>query len=306
MHHRPADWSARALAVLTLSLLSGCPAQMGAVGPDASTPFAPDSATLLVDAGLTPVVDAGAEDTTDGGAPARMDAGVSPTSDAGTDSFSVLFFSKTAGFRHGSIPAARTAMALECRRASWACIFTEDTVYLTEASLLNINVVVFLNTTGDILDPSQQDALEAFVRRGGGWVGVHSASDTEYDWPFYQTLVGAPFRSHPAIQKATVMVENAAHPATKHLPATWIRTDEWYNFKTNPRSDVTVLLKLDETSYQPGNGAMGADHPAAWSRSVEGGRSFYTALGHTDESWSEPDFIKHVIGGILWTGRRAP
>jgi cytochrome c len=153
-----------------------------------------------------------------------------------------------------------------------------------------------------VLKSVAEAALQRFVVNGGGFVGIHSATDTEYDWPFYQRLIGAPFQSHPAIQKASVVVENAQHPATQHLPATWSRTDEWYNFKRNPRNDVTVLLRLDEASYQPGPDAMGKDHPIAWSARIDFGRSFYSALGHTDESWSEPDFVTHVAQGIAWAG----
>ena len=155
-----------------------------------------------------------------------------------------------------------------------------------------------MNTTGNILDAEQQAALEQFIRQGGGFVGIHSATDTEYDWPWYGRLVGAYFASHPAIQTATVRVVNATHPSTKPLPATWTRQDEWYNFRAAPPATVHVLLTIDETSYS--GGSMGAHHPLAWYHHYDGGRAWYTAMGHTTESYSEPLFLQHVLGGIRW------
>lgn len=165
-------------------------------------------------------------------------------------------------------------------------------------------MVVFLSTSGDVLDASQEAALERFVRAGNGWVGIHSASDTEYSWPFYGGLVGAYFREHPVIQEALVRVETNSHPATAALPSEFRRTDEWYAFATNPRPNVTVLLTLDETTYAPATSAMGADHPIAWFHAYEGGRAFYTALGHTRESYAEANFLAHVAGGIEWAAGR--
>ncbi|HEY3003878.1 MAG TPA: ThuA domain-containing protein, partial [Kribbellaceae bacterium] len=163
--------------------------------------------------------------------------------------------------------------------------------------------VVFLSTTGDVLDASQQAAFESYIRSGGGFVGVHAAADTEYDWPFYGDLVGAYFASHPLIQAATVQVEDRTHPATSHLDATWRRTDEWYNYKTNVRSTARVLATLDESSYS--GGTMG-DHPTAWCKDFEGGRSFYTGGGHTRQSYAEPAFRAHLLGGIRYAAGAAP
>jgi len=161
-------------------------------------------------------------------------------------------------------------------------------------------VVVFLSTTGDVLDERQQAAFERFIRAGKGFVGVHSATDTEYEWAWYGGLVGAYFKAHPAIQSASMVVENASHPATSHLSSPWTRTDEWYGFRVNPRAKVNVLLSLDEQTYDPGEGAMDGDHPIAWFHEYDGGRAFYTALGHTRESYAEPDFLAHLEGGIEW------
>src|SRR5690606_18918756 len=156
--------------------------------------------------------------------------------------------------------------------------------------------VVFLSTTGDVLNDEQQAAFEAYIQDGGGYAGIHAASDTEYDWPWYGDLVGAYFDSHPAIQEATVEVEDHAHPSTAHLPQEWVRTDEWYNFQDNPRGDVHVLAALDEETYD--GGGMGADHPIAWCHDYDGGRAWYTGGGHTSESFTDPEFVQHLLGGI--------
>jgi len=141
--------------------------------------------------------------------------------------------------------------------------------------------------------------MEAFVRSGGGFVGIHSASDTEYDWSWYGGLVGAYFDSHPAIQAATIRSTGTDHPAGQGLPSSFERVDEWYNFRSLPGPDVVVLARLDETSYE--GGIMGDDHPIAWAQDYDGGRSFYTAGGHTIESHAEPLFRDHVKTGILWS-----
>jgi cytochrome c len=173
----------------------------------------------------------------------------------------------------------------------------------TANNLQQYRAVVFLLTTGDVLDATQQAAFETYIRAGGGYVGVHSASDTEYSWPWYGQLVGAYFLSHPANQTATVRVADHVHPSTEHLPDLWVRFDEWYNLQTNPRGRVHVLATLDERTYAPGSGAMGFDHPIAWCQEFDGGRSWYTAGGHTSESYSEPLFQQHLLGGIEWAAR---
>ena len=156
-----------------------------------------------------------------------------------------------------------------------------------------------------MLDAEQESAVERYVRGGGGWVGVHAAADTEYDWPFMATLLGgARFRSHPRIQEAVVEVEDRRHPSTRDLGTRWERTDEWYAFRASPRADARVLLSLDELSYEEGTSGMGGDHPIAWCRDVGEGRAWYTALGHTKESYSEPAFRRHLRGGILTAAGR--
>ena len=228
--------------------------------------------------------------------------GGSGTAPATKPAYRVLVFSKTAGFRHDSIPASVVAVRKLGAEHGFTVDATEDGGAFTDADLKPYAAVIFLNTTGDILTDPQQAAFERYIKAGGGFVGVHAASDTEYGWPFYAKLVGAQFDSHPAIQKATLKRETADHPATAGLPETWERTDEWYNFRANPRPDVRVLLSLDESTYQ--GGKMG-DHPAAWCHEYEGGRAFYTALGHTKESYEEPFFLKHLLGGIEWAAGKS-
>ncbi|MEO3927485.1 ThuA domain-containing protein [Micromonosporaceae bacterium B7E4] len=214
------------------------------------------------------------------------------------ESFSVLVFSKTAGFRHDSIPAGIAAIRQLGAEHGFTVDATEDGAAFTDANLGKYQAVIWLSTTGDVLNAEQQAAFERYVQAGGGYVGVHAASDTEYDWPWYGELVGAYFASHPANQQATIKVEDHAHESTNDLPAEWSRYDEWYNFRDNPRGDVHVLASLDETSYAPGAGAMGHDHPFAWCQDYDGGRAWYTAGGHTQQSYAEPEFLDHLLGGI--------
>jgi type 1 glutamine amidotransferase len=213
----------------------------------------------------------------------------------------VLVFSRTTGYRHACIPAGIAAIGA-LRDAGLPGIpdveATEDAEVFTAGALARYGAVVFLNTSGTVLDTDQREALAGYVRGGGGFVGVHGAADTEYDWPGYAELVGAYFDRHPQIQPATIRVEDPDHPATAGLAPTWTRTDEWYDFRTNPRPRVQVLLTVDESSYE--GGRMGSDHPIAWCREYGLGRAFYTACGHTVESYAEPAFRAHLAGGIRY------
>jgi type 1 glutamine amidotransferase len=213
-----------------------------------------------------------------------------------TPSFAVLVFSKTTGFRHDSIPDGLAAIRALGVEHGFRVDDTEDAEHFTDATLAQYRVVVFLSTTGDILDQEQKAAFERYIRAGGGFVGIHSASDTEYHWPWYGRLIGSWFASHPQIQHATIRIEDAHHPSTKDLPANWERVDEWYNFRSNPRGAVHVLASLDESTYS--GSSMSGDHPIAWCRNIDGGRSWYTAMGHTKESYAEPLFRLHLLGGI--------
>ena len=211
--------------------------------------------------------------------------------------YRLLVFSRTAGFRHDSIPDAVAAVGRLGDQNGFLVDATEDPSVFTDAGLADYSAVSFLLTTGDVLDDSQQAAFERYIAAGHGFVGVHSAADTEYDWPWYGGLLGAYFASHPDIQRAAVHREDANHPSTVSLPDVWVRTDEWYNFQTNPRDtpDIHVLASLDESSYS--GGTMG-DHPIAWYQEYAGGRAWYTAGGHTRESYSEPLFLQHLLGGL--------
>lgn len=211
----------------------------------------------------------------------------------------VLVFSKTAGFRHSAIPNGIAAIRQLGAQNGFTVTATEDAGQFTTANLAQYQAVIWLSTTGDVLDAAQQTAFQSYIAAGGGYVGVHAAADTEYDWAWYGGLVGAYFQSHPATQQAAVRVEDTANVATAHLPQRWIRTDEWYNYRANPRARVRVLMNLDESSYS--GGSMG-DHPITWCHNYGGGRSFYTGLGHTEESYADPNFTRVLLGGIQFAG----
>lgn len=214
----------------------------------------------------------------------------------------VLFFTKTAGFRHTSIPVAVEAMRKICQEHGWEAVFTEDATVFAEPRMSDFHVVVFLLTTGDVLNRDQERVMEAFIRSGKGFVGIHAAADTEYDWEWYGKLVGAYFKSHPAIQKARVIVEDFEHPTVRFLPRVWEREDEWYDYRENPRSHAKVLATVDEKSYR--GGTMGEDHPIVWCREFEGGRSWYTGMGHTEESYQDELFLRIIAEAIKWVARR--
>jgi type 1 glutamine amidotransferase len=212
--------------------------------------------------------------------------------------FDALVFSKTNGFRHESIAAGIKAIKDIGVSYNFNTIFSEDSTFFSQGNLDTIEVVVFLNTTGDILNDEQQQVLEDFVNAGGGFVGIHSATDTEYNWPWYGELIGCYFQGHPKIQEAELNIVNPEHLSTRSLPKSWTRTDEWYNFK-NPLPDgFTILLTLNEASYE--GGTMGDLHPISWFKEMAKGRMFYTEQGHTTESYHEANFLNHIIGGIFW------
>lgn len=217
----------------------------------------------------------------------------------------VLVFSKTTGFHHASIPAGIRAVQQLGEEHGFSVDTTTNAAVFSDERLKNYDAVVFLNTTGDVLNTEQEEAFIRYIRAGGGFAGIHSASDTEYEWPWYGQLVGAYFVNHPAIQEASISVVDHDHAATNHLPPVWIRTDEWYNLRY-VNEDVHLLLTLDESTYlQPGGEPGTEDHPIAWYHETGGGRAFYTALGHTEESYSEPAFLHHMLGGIEYAMGRA-
>ncbi|MEU9353135.1 ThuA domain-containing protein [Streptomyces griseoloalbus] len=210
----------------------------------------------------------------------------------------LLVHTRTTDYRHDSIPAGIAALRA---LGSFDVDATEDPAAF-EDRLDRYAAVVFLSTSGEVLTPSGRDRLAAYVEAGGGFVGVHAAACTEYDWPYYGDLLGARFDRHPALQPGRAVVEDHDHPATRHLPPVWHFTDEWYDFRTNPRGRVRVLVSADESSYD--GGGMGDDHPLAWCREQGEGRVFYTALGHTAEAYDDPDFRAHLHGGITWAAAR--
>ena len=208
----------------------------------------------------------------------------------------ILVFSKTAEFRHGSIEAGKVALLKMGLENKIKVDTTEDASFFTEDVLKNYSTVVFLNTTGDVLDYPQQADFERYIQAGGGYVGIHAATDTEYDWAWYNKLAGAHFNGHPKIQEAKMNVLEKNHPATAMLDDTWTKTDEWYNFK-NIYPEIKVLIDMDESSYE--GGTHGEDqHPMAWFHEFDGGRAFYTGMGHTDETFQDSVFLQHLLGGI--------
>ena len=212
--------------------------------------------------------------------------------------FRVLAFTKTAGYHHASIPAGVRALKALGLATGFSVDTSSDAAMFSASTLAPYRVVVFLNTTGDVLTAAQQAALEQFVSSGNGWVGVHSASDTEYEWPWYQSMLGAHFVSHPAIQPARVSIADATHISTTGIASPWERIDEWYNFSSTLPAHVHVLARVDEASYA--GGGMGTDHPIAWTHGYVGGRAWYTAMGHTSCSYVERAFLTHLRGGVLW------
>ncbi len=210
----------------------------------------------------------------------------------------ILIFSKTTGFRHDSIEPGQEALTEWANRRGYSTSVTEDADYFTAGNLSGYDAVVFMNTSGTLFNSSQREAFEGYIRNGGGYVGVHAASDTEYDWPWYGELVGAWFDNHPpGVFDAEVNVVDCDHISTHMLPERWVRIDEWYNFQEVP-AHVNELLEMDTDSYE------GSDHPGehaiSWYHEYDGGRAFYTAMGHTSESFSERLFMRHLWGGILY------
>jgi len=209
----------------------------------------------------------------------------------------VLVFFKTSGFEHPSIPKGIAAIQKMGVTHNFEVDTTSNAENFEEENLKKYATIIFLSTTGEVLNHHQEAAFERYIQSGGGFVGVHAATDTEYDWNWYGKLVGAYFLSHPpGTQEAKFKIQDYNFGATSFLTdSLWIRTDELYNFKKiNP--DINVLITIDETSYE--GGENGENHPMSWYHEYDGGRAFYTAMGHTDESYEESQFLKHLWGGI--------
>ncbi len=216
----------------------------------------------------------------------------------------VLIYSKTSGYRHQSIEKGAETLKMIGRENGFIVLRTESPEDINPQNLKNYKLVIFLSTTMDVLNNTQQRAFENYIKSGGSFMGIHAATDTEYEWPWYGKLVGGYFDSHPNdpnVRKATIDVVDNTHASTSHLSKTWVRNDEWYNYK-NLNPDVKVLLKLDESSYE--GGTNGDNHPIAWYHEFDGGRAFYTGGGHTDASFDEPEFKEHLLGAIEWCLKR--
>lgn len=209
----------------------------------------------------------------------------------------VLVFTKTSGYRHKSIEVGVETLKELGAENGFNITHTENAELFNYKTLKRFDLVIFLNTTGDVLNSEQEQAFEKYINKGGSFMGVHAATDTEFEWPWFNKLVGAYFQDHP--DKSTAIIKRIirSHPSTAHLPNQWKHYDEWCNFKSINKS-TNVLLMLDETSYK--GGKNGAFHPIAWYHEFDGGRSFYTGLGHTIESYNDLKFRKHLLGGIFY------
>lgn len=239
---------------------------------------------------------------------------IGPSGQSDNEPFRVLVFSRTGGFRHYSIPVGVEAIQSLGRSNNFEVVSTETTELFTPEGLSQFAAVVWLNTTAMVLDSdAQRQSFEDYISGGGGFVGVHAAADTEYDWPFYGELVAARFKCHPLQQLGRILNEEKNHPTTAHLPERWTVFDEFYSFGVNPRDQVNVLLSIDESSYfpnpntsyipsaqdyQPKDGRMG-DHPMSWCHKNLGGVAWYTALGHEPYLYALPQFREHLLKGIL-------
>lgn len=227
---------------------------------------------------------------------------------AQAEQFRVLVFSKTAGWHHESIPAGVAAIQRLGQLHDFGVFWTEDANrVMNDQELAKYQAVVFLLTTGDILNAEQKAAFERYIRAGGGFVGVHSAADTEHSWPWYSRLVGRMFLAHPANQTATLVVQDANFPGMDRFPRRFLFTEEWYQFGPPQSQGLKLLLTVDEDTYRPATewggkpvAPMGAKHPISWYQQVDGGRSFYTALGHLSATYGDERFQHHLFGGIYW------
>ena len=222
----------------------------------------------------------------------------------------VLVFSKTNGFRHESIESGIEALKKEGKALGWDVRTTENGAFFNDDYLSRFKTVVFLSTTGDVLTTEQEKAFEHFIENGGGYVGIHAASDTEYEWGWYDHMLGTHFRDHTLYPEHTpvaeIVTDTQTHPTTKHLPARWQKADEWYNFMQSVRGkdSIQVLLTLNEASYKATfPKAMGGDHPISWTNVVGKGRVFYTGMGHSPETFTDKNAMPHLLAGIEWAGR---
>jgi uncharacterized protein len=210
---------------------------------------------------------------------------------------SILVFTKTAGFRHGSIPAGVAMMEQITEKLNWSMTHSEDAALFNPDTLKNYGIIVFLCTSGTILNEEEKLSLETFVESGGSFLGIHSASDTEYDWPWYGKMLGAWFSDHPHIQEARLYTSTTPHPSIMGLPSEWFHTDEYYNFRSF-EPDIQRVLFVDGTTFT--GGKHSDNHPMSWYKTIGKGKSFYCALGHTNESYEDSVFQLHIENALNW------
>lgn len=228
------------------------------------------------------------------------------------DTMNIVVMTKTDGFRHDNITVAVEALINLARENNWRLHHTEDSLYFNQQNLDTLDLVIFLQTIGDIFDDHQRKNIQEFVENGGGLLTIHTGTITENNWPWFSEMMGAKFIGHPPVEKGKLIIEDRTHPATSFLPdSVWIMEDEWYSFDRNPRDEVHVLISIDESSYDvdnnewfPGVNQRMGDHPLVWYRYSGKGRVFQTALGHPKELYSDSLFLKHIQGAILWTAGR--
>lgn len=231
-----------------------------------------------------------------------------PSKDFPSKTLNVLVFSKTEGWKHQSISSGIKMFSDLALKEGWNLTATEDANLFTMDFLINFDVVVFLNPTGNVLSQQQQKAFKTFMETSKGFVGIHAAADCEYDWPWYGKLNGAYFRTHPPAQEGTVIFEDHNHPSMKVFEGmeSYTTFDEWYSFKDNPRKNVHVLARLDESTIKeaPNDEWEMGDHPLIWWQEFDGIRSFYSVFGHTHEAFQDPKVQAHYAGAVNWAGKR--
>lgn len=298
------------LTVAVLALIAGCGAaerpvlggdqsiESAAVVGSTETTIGTTDTTALSISSAAPPEETSTSSTDSTTSEVTTSSSAPPAADA------ILVFTRTTGYRHPSIESGAAAVQELAASVGLQAIRSEDPAQFNDSTLAGYAAVVFVSTSGDILNPDQQSAFERFIGNGGGFLGIHAASDTEYEWPWYGGLVGAYFSDHPLVENfvdchcfEADVLRVTGDPSTDHLPQVWGRRDEWYNFRSQP-SGVTVLLKVDEATYT--GGTMGDPHPISWKHHYAGGRSWYTAMGHTASSFDEPEFRQHLFGGLRW------
>ena len=214
----------------------------------------------------------------------------------------VLIFSLTTSFRHKSIKEGIVAIKKLAAENNFEVDTSEKVADFTKENLSKYKTLIFLNPTGsNVFSDEQKQALKSYINNGGGLLGIHAATDFCFEWEWYGKMIGAFFTNHPKVQQAKLISLRPKDKLMKGIPESWLHTDEWYNFKSFNK-DVTVLVKVDETSYQ--GGTMNNEHPIVWYHKFEGGRVFYTGLGHTPEAYSNSLFLQQLLNGLKWTMRK--